>query len=412
MKKFTTYLLTLLLALIAVPSLAQQNIVVSDTTSYEIHFRWDRSKLDTLYLGNNHTLRAMAKQLDSLGGKNRLDSIVIVSQSSPEGPYLRNQNLSRRRAATMRSYMERRHPSVKERLTVNPDGESWEQLRHYIALDKKLSPGTKKRLYNIINDNTVPIEVKKQRLSKDVAYRYLYQKYYPVIRNSRIQVVYHTFNFEKQQPMLLPQTSLHSQAPLPTVEPLKLVAKQLFSADTLVFACKTNLLYDAVTALNFELELPIGNHWSVMVEDVFPWWETGNKYCLQMWEMGAEARYWFRKNNYYAHKLQGHFLGLYGMSSRFDFQNDYDICYQGEYWSAGLTYGYAIKLTRHLNMEFSLSLGYLSSSYRHYYPADDYSLLWRDKSKVGRISYFGPTKLKVSLVVPIRIPYKKRGGAL
>lgn len=157
MKKFTTYLLTLLLALIAVPSLAQQNIVVSDTTSYEIHFRWDRSKLDTLYLGNNHTLRAMAKQLDSLGGKNRLDSIVIVSQSSPEGPYLRNQNLSRRRAATMRSYMERRHPSVKERLTVNPDGESWEQLRHYIALDKKLSPGTKKRLYNIINDNTVPI---------------------------------------------------------------------------------------------------------------------------------------------------------------------------------------------------------------------------------------------------------------
>ena len=63
-------------------------------------------------------------------------------------------------------------------------------------------------------------------------------------------------------------------------------------------------------------------------------------------------------------------------------------------------------------MEFSLSLGYLSSSYRHYYPADDYSLLWRDKSKVGRISYFGPTKLKVSLVVPIRIPYKKRGGAL
>ena len=100
------------------------------------------------------------------------------------------------------------------------------------------------------------------------------------------------------------------------------------------------------------------------------------------------------------------------MSSRFDFQNDYDICYQGEYWSAGLTYGYAIKLTRHLNMEFSLSLGYLSSSYRHYYPADDYSLLWRDKSKVGRISYFGPTKLKVSLVVPISIPYKKRGGAL
>lgn len=411
LRRIATYLLLVCFSLLAVPSLAQQYVTKMDTLSYEVHFRWDKSKLDTLYLGNNRTFSKMAYQLDSIGVK-KVDSVLIVSQSSPEGPYYYNQNLSRRRAATMRGYMERRHSELKPRLSVVPDGESWEQLRSYIARDKKLSPGTKKRLYNILNDNTVPIEVKKRRLSQDVAYRYLYKKYYPVIRNSRIQVVYQKLNFERSEPMDMPRTSLHQQSPLPKIDPLKLVAKQLFSADTLVLACKTNLLYDAITALNFEMELPIGNHWSVTVEDVFPWWEKGNKYCLQMWEMGAEARYWFRNNNYYAHKLHGHFLGLYGMSSKFDFQNDYDICYQGEYWSAGLTYGYAIKLCRHLNMEFSLSLGYLSSSYRHYYPADDYSLLWRDKSKVGRISYFGPTKLKVSLVLPIRIPYKKKGGAL
>lgn len=408
-----TYLLTtILFTLLAVPSMAQQRIIVSDTTSYEIHFRWDKSKLDTTYLGNDRTFRTLAQDIDSIG-VNKIDSVVIVSQSSPEGPYYYNQNLSARRAATMRGYMERRHPDVKDRLTVNPDGESWEQLRHYIALDKKLSPGTKRRLYNIINDRSVPIEVKKRRLSKDVAYRYLYRKYYPVIRNSRIQVVYQKLNFEKYGPMSLPEPTFHKQAPKANIEPLKVVARRLFTPDTvMLFACKTNLLYDAVTALNFELEMPIGNHWSLAVEDVFPWWETGNKYCFQMWEMGAEARYWFRNNKYKAQKLQGHFLGLYSMSSKFDFQNDYDICYQGEYWSAGLTYGYSMKLTRHLNMEFSLSLGYLSSSYRHYYPADDYGLLWRDKSKMGRINYIGPTKVKVALVWPIRIPYKKKGGVL
>jgi hypothetical protein len=401
-----------MLALLAVPSMAQQRIIISDTTSYEIHFRWDKSRLDTNYLGNDRTFKTLAQDIDSIG-VNKIDSVVIVSQSSPEGPYYYNQNLSARRAATMRGYMERRHPEVRDRLTVNPDGESWEQLRHYIALDKKLSPGTKRRLYNIINDRSVPIEIKKRRLSNDVAYRYLYKKYYPIIRNSRIQVVYQKLNFEKYGPMQLPEPTFHKQAPKANIEPLKVIARQLFTPDTvMLFACKTNLLYDAVTALNFELEMPIGNHWSVAVEDVFPWWETGNKYCLQMWEIGAEARYWFRNNKYYAQKLQGHFLGLYGMSSKFDFQNDYDICYQGEYWSAGLTYGYSMKLTRHLNMEFSLSVGYLSSSYRHYYPADDYGLLWRDKSKVGRISYIGPTKVKVALVWPIRIPYKKKGGVL
>jgi hypothetical protein len=77
----------------------------------------------------------------------------------------------------------------------------------------------------------------------------------------------------------------------------------------------------------------------------------------------------------------------------------------------GLTYGYSLKLSRHLNMEFSISVGYLSTAYRHYFPADDYSELWIDRSKQGRLNYFGPTKLKVSLVWPIQIPYnKKRGG--
>ena len=62
-------------------------------------------------------------------------------------------------------------------------------------------------------------------------------------------------------------------------------------------ALKTNLLYDAVTALNIEFEVPIGKQWSVAVENLFPWWEFNNKYCFQLWEMGAEGRYWFHRTN-------------------------------------------------------------------------------------------------------------------
>ncbi len=413
MNRVFTYLLLLFFTLITVSARAQYSVTRADTLSYEIHFRWDKSRLDTMYLGNNRVFSQMDKHIDSIGVA-KIDSVVIVSQSSPEGPLRYNHNLSKRRAATMRSYMEHRHPELKKRLTIFPDGESWEQLRQYVIGDTKLKDASKERFLRIMDDNSVPIEVKKRRISKDEVYRYIYATYYPVIRNSRIQIVYQTTR-EQYLPLAEPKVNLDAHKLTfadKGFEPLPPPTKQLYIRDTLVFAFKTNLLYDAITALNFEMELPIGNHWSIAVEDVFPWWEKGNKYCLQMWEMGAEARYWFSNNKYYVNKLRGHFLGAYAMSSRFDFQHDWDICYQGEYWSVGLTYGYSLKLTRHLNMEFSISAGWLSSSYRHYYPADDYSLLWRDKSKMGRIGYFGPTKLKIALVWPMRIPYKKKGGAL
>jgi hypothetical protein len=61
-------------------------------------------------------------------------------------------------------------------------------------------------------------------------------------------------------------------------------------------------------------------------------------------------------------------------------------------------------------MEFSISVGYASIAYRKYEPSEDYEILWRDPVKHGRWHYFGPTKLQVSLVYPILMTTKKKGG--
>ena len=190
-----------------------------------------------------------------------------------------------------------------------------------------------------------------------------------------------------------------------TVRPKKMIA-----------AVKTNLLYDAVTALNVEVEVPIGRHFSVMVEDVFPWWETGNKYCFQMWEMGLEGRYWFKgwdPNG--REKLRGWFAGVYGMSAKYDFQWDRDVNLQGEYWSAGISGGYAMPIGRkkRVNLEFSLAVGPMHTVFRHYQPTQTYDKLIRDPYNAGIDYktgqwYFGPTKAKVSLVVPICVPTKAK----
>lgn len=390
----------------------QKNIV-----GIEVHFRHDKHDLDLNYMGNEKSLAQFAFVLDTVGLE-RLDSVVIVSQSSPEGVYQYNVRLSQNRAATMRSYIEEHHPEIKDKLYVIPDGESWQLLRDYVANDTKLKDATKARVLEII-DADININTKKEQMTQLAVYRYLLTTYYPRIRSSMFCILYYNEMPTSKEPEPKPApepapTPEPEPAPEPVPEPEPVnteVAKEPVSMESkdyvTIAALKSNLLYDLLTALNFEIEVPIGKKWSIVAEDVFPWWHIGNKYALQMWEMGVEGRYWFKRTPE-RKVFSGQFLGLYAMSSKYDFQWRSSFNYQGEYWSAGITYGYAMPISKHLNLELSLSLGYLSTAYRHYTPSPGYTDLIRDPYKQGRMGYFGPTKIKASLVFPINIPLKKR----
>ena len=181
-------------------------------------------------------------------------------------------------------------------------------------------------------------------------------------------------------------------------------------------AIKSNLLYDAVTALNFAVEVPFNKHLSLLYEHHCPWWLTkSNRYCLQFLSFGGEFRWWFapktkQEDKKYKQRdaLVGHFLGLYAMGGKADIQANLNGCYQFEFMSAGLTYGYSLPISRHLNLEFSLSAGYARIPYQHYIPTEDWKILIKDKNKAGTLHYFGPTKAEISLVIPIRATTKTR----
>lgn len=160
------------------------------TMQSEIHFRWDRSELDTAYMGNARSLAELAHRIDSIGVAH-IDSVVIISQSSPEGTFRHNQKLSARRAATMRRYMEQHHAALTDRLRVKPDGESWLQLRELVRADEKLKNSSIARVVGIIDNDSISIDTKKWRITNDPVYRYLYRTYYPRIRNSMVCIVYY-----------------------------------------------------------------------------------------------------------------------------------------------------------------------------------------------------------------------------
>lgn len=353
-------------------------------------------------MGNDSALARFARIIDSIGLE-YIDSVVIVSQSSPEGPYEYNVRLSKRRAATMRNYVMSEFPELDGKLHVHPDGESWEQLRWYVECDTGLSDEAKQQIYAVI-DADVNMATKKWRMNRLPTYKYLLRNYYPRIRNSMFCILY--YSREAVEQFALPPIELPDTLSFIDLEQTSVERKKV-----MVAALKTNLLYDVVTALNFEVEVPLGRRFSIAFEDLFPWWHGGNKWAFQVWQMGVEGRYWFEKGKQ-PNLLRGHFAGLYLMSAKFDLQYRREFNYQGEYWSTGLTYGYSMPLGKYFNLEFSVSAGYASIAYRHYNPSPGWEELVRDPYKSGRKGYYGPTKVEVSLVLPLRFTYKsRRGGA-
>lgn len=390
------------------PATAQDNRSVAD--EFRITFPVNKSVLDCEY---RYNAQAFAR-LDSLlavRGDVYVDSVVVVSKSSPEGRYNGNVSLSERRSLAIYDYIAETHPELISRVRYSAQRESWDEFRQMLLDDPTLSSYARERALAII-DADMPSDAKKARLYQLPEYQYYLKYYFPAIRFSAIVVMFDRAAIEGPQVPVQETSGLLQEDFTVPVEEIELSRPRLvippLTQRRMLAAVKTNLLYDVVTVLNFEVEVPIADRYSVMVEDVFPWWETGNKYCLQMWEIGIEPRIWLRAwDPAGVKKLRGWFAGLYAMSSKYDFQIDRNLNYQGEYWSAGVSAGYTMPIGRRkrVNLEFSVAAGFLQTDYRHYMPTESYDKLIRDRYRVGKASYFGPTKAKISLVVPINIRY-------
>ena len=158
-----------------------------------------------------------------------------------------------------------------------------------------------------------------------------------------------------------------------------------------LLALKTNLLFDAALMPNVEIEVPVGKRWSVNGEYAFPWWQFDRgKYCMQVLMGGLEGRYWLgsRKSREDREVLTGHFLGLYAGGGKYDLQWG-EKGYQGEFFiAAGVSYGWATRIARHLHLEFNIGIGLLRTDYRHYHARDNYqTLLWQEKRKSRSSGY-------------------------
>lgn len=413
------------------PELQQTQIVInfekpgtdrqpSSSRPIRIYFPLNDHVLHALYYTNMQALQ----QLDSLLRAREYtpdDVIQIVGYSSPEGVERHNYRLAAHRAESVQRYVESSCPDFAGTLMIRSGGEAWVPFRKMVQQDAELSEDTREKMLGII-DSDIDADSKEAKLKQFSAWSSYVRNQFRDFRMAQVSSLYPKNQSNRDQERLQPVLPAPVSGIVHPAEQLwrPLPVQEESYAWKTIFAVKTNLAYDALTMLNYAIEVPLGDRFSVVWEHYFPWWVMrNNRICVEYLTLGGEARWWFAPQPRPAtarrverDRLVGHYLGAYGFWGKADLQWDRIGCYQCyPVWSAGLTYGFVFPVSKHLNLELSASFGYARIPYQHYIPSDDWQILWRDHDDAGTTHYFGPTKLQVTLAWPIRVKYRVREGA-
>ena len=410
MKRVVRCLTLLLLFLTTVVSGRAQQYVKhglnKSLMGIEVPFRWDDSRLDLDYMGNRQTFRRFAHVIDSIG-IHHIDSVVIVSQSSPEGVYEHNLRLSQRRAATMRNVIEQRHPDLRSRLCVYPDGESWAQLREYVKNDTRMKQSTIDKVLSIIDDNSISIGTKKWRMEQLPVYRYLLMTYYPRIRNSVFCIVYYSQAIPVvYNPVFAIESKTEDSIPssIMTVVPLITEVERWEPR----WYLKTNAIGLGMAISNAAVEVDLARHWSVVLPIYYSAWnyfKTTIKF--RTLAIQPELRYWFSGDN------AGFFAGAHFGLAYYNFAFDGGYRYQDHAGNTpaiggGVSIGYRMPISKNerWHMEFALGAGVYANRYDifHNPPCTKEGLMVESIKK----PYWGIDQAAISFAYSFDI--EKRGG--
>lgn len=425
-----------------------------------IHFRCDRSDYEAAYLENQEVVLALG-QILAEAGPERIESVSVVAYASPEGGLEHNLALSCARAAALQPLVAEHLPGFAGKITVVAGGEAWEPFRARIEADTRISEAARDKILAIIDDDRVGPDTKewrlKNRLGTDPAvgdlYRYILQEHFRYLRCLFITIRYKaevgTVTAPEpgstEEPPVTPDTGGEVSSNVPPVTPETDAPEKTDIADVLpktdtsetpetvtetnpktenqssgtqlsedsvsykvpLFAASTNLLYDLAITPNIALELPVGKHFSVLLDYTFPWWVTrDNRHAWEMLKLDGGLRFWPGKKdkNDRMDVLTGLFAGLDFGAGYYDIEPSHKG-YQGELQTVGVELGYAWRLGEKWRLDAFGALGWMGTHYRYYEGnADDSRLLWQYN---GRYIWYGPTKAGISIKY---IFTAKRGG--
>ncbi|MFI3333517.1 MAG: DUF3575 domain-containing protein [Rikenellaceae bacterium] len=387
--------------------------------TFTIYYRINSSEVDPFYLSNADAMELVRHHLRDTLALAHLDSLSLSAISSPDGPFVLNQRLSEQRANRLREYIIGVNSTIESKIKVGYSGEDWVGLRRMVLESDEIP--NKDEVLSII-DSELALDAKESRLKRldgGSSWRYITNNILKYLRYGASAIFHYdlTYRMAQYEPIAqdrtIPQTEIVCSNPIKPLPveyylPVEIIEEPEAVEYTTkpLFAHKTNLLFDAASLLNVELEIPFGKRVSLAGEWIFPWWTwddgTADSYRhrIQLLNANLTAKYWLG-NREDRPVMTGWYVGLYAGGGLYDFEYDRKGI-QGEFFiAAGVSAGYAhtINKSGSLRMEYSLGAGYLQTEYRDYeafYGVDD---AWHPiRLSTKSYTWLGPTQAKVSLV--------------
>ncbi len=326
----------------------------------KIFFKQDKVNYEPLFRSNIDNMKRLQRTLLI----HDIDSVTITGSASIEGTNSHNEWLGMERAEAVKTEIAKVNDVI---INTKSIGEDWGDFIRLVELSELKDKNEILEIARSSEDN----DVKEQKMmAHKQSWDYISEHILPNQRAGVSIVVYYT-----QEPRASRDTVIieriveRTESTTTTTQDCNY---RLVTDSKPVLALKTNMLYNAVTAVNLEVEVPINEHWSVTGQVVTPWWGTfasdftnESRSTTKLLYGNIEGRYWFKNRENLL--LTGWYLGAYLGAGRFDLERDYKGNI-GEYYGAGLSLGYAHRVFRNdnLRLEYGLSVGYVHTQYTHY----------------------------------------------
>lgn len=326
----------------------------------------------------------------------QLRKILVVGGASPEGSVKFNRWLSEKRAKVLFDYLSRYGELPDSLRTTHYLGRDWNGLIRLVENDPQLPyrKETLSMLRQIASEQKSGAQAEESHLQKiqklrgGTPYLYMYRKYFPLLRSSKLHLWY-----EKVHRSEIPKTTFIPPADTIIVAPdTQSIATQRIRKP-FYMDIRTNMLYDALLIPNIGVEMYLGKQWSVAANWMYGWWKADRRHWYWRAYGGDIAiRKWWGKAAG-EKPLTGHHIGIYGQIFTYDFETGGTLWDKMNY-IVGAEYGYSLPITRSLNIDFTIGAGYWGGIYHEYKPEANYYVWQSTKER----RWIGPTKAEISLV--------------
>lgn len=396
-------LVALLLLPVAASAQADNTITTADTVGVKVYFRQGSSTMQPAFRDNSVRLDEFMRRVSEMHADStaRLNSIDIVAYASPEGPYTLNRKLARKRAENISAYLRDSLPFLSGSLfNVQPKGIDWNGLA---AMVETSDMSYRSEVLNILrnvpettyrNGKLVDSRLKRlMDLRGGRPYNYMLTHFFPELRSAGTYVVCDFVRIAQPAiPINKPNEPNEANGANESneVDAAVPVATELPERDFDRWAIKSNALYLAAGVTNIGGEYAFHPHWSIDLPLVYSPYTLARTYRMRFLYIQPEARYWLDR------PMKGHFFGVHLHAGVFNVSLDNKNRYQSEkgFHGAGISYGYAMPLSRRWSMEFTVGVGYAFTRYCAYYNVPNGLRYEKDRP----YNYWGLTKLGLNFV--------------